>query len=301
MQLVVNLFYMMVGIVFLLLSRVRNILRGYSPKPFTTSEWARSANYDITVVDNWLCHLTAYATTSSVMNKSILELGPGSDLGTGLYLLSKQASQYVAIDVNNMAPHAPRELYEALFNLIAARGQVDIDSLRQELRMAQDGRGRRLRFVLSPEFDLSSSVPRGSIDLVFSQAAFEHFDDIDAFLRHLEVVTRPGAILIAEVDLCTHSRWIRDKDELNIYRYSDWIYNLLRFSGSPNRVRPYQYRDALERFGWTKIQIKPLRTLSNERFSAVRQSLAKRFRGDHNQMEQLSITFCATRKSGAGT
>jgi len=113
----------------------------------------------------------------------------------------------------------------------------------------------------------------------------------------LEAVTKPGTIMIAEVDLRTHSRWIRDKDELNIYRYSDWTYNLLRYPGTPNRVRPYEYRDALERFGWTKIETKPLTVLSNERFSVVRQSLAKRFRGENNEMEQLSIILCATKSS----
>ena len=102
MRLLSNFFYRLIGIAFLLLSKVKAYLRGYrAPKRFTTAEWTRSANYDITVVDNWLRHLATYAAATSVVNKSVLELGPGSDLGTGLYLLSKQVSQYVAVDINN--------------------------------------------------------------------------------------------------------------------------------------------------------------------------------------------------------
>jgi SAM-dependent methyltransferase len=294
MQLLLNSFYRLAGIAFLLLSKVKAALRGYrAPKPFTTAEWARSANYDITVVDNWLRHLVTYAASTSVVNKNVLELGPGSDLGTGLYLLSKQVSQYVAVDINNLVQNAPCELYDALFDLIENRGDTNTDSLRQELRLAQAGTGRRLRFVCSPCFDLTSSVQGGFIDLVFSQAAFEHFEDFNQFAKDLDSVTRPGAILVAEVDLQAHSRWIRDKDPLNIYRYSDPVYRLLRCSGSPSRLRPYQYKAALERCGWSNVHIKPSTVLDEKRFAEVKNSLAKQFRGDYNQMEQLSIILCA--------
>jgi len=291
-----NLFYLIVGIAFLLLSKVKSALSGYrTPKPFGTAEWMRSANYDITVVDEWLRHLSTYAPTRSVANKNVLELGPGSDIGTGLYLLSKQTSQYVGVDVNNLVSKAPNELYEALFSLISLRNASSIDSLRSELKWSQEGKSQRLRFVHRPEFDLSSCITAGSVDLIFSQAAFEHFDDFNRFATDLTAVAKPGAILIAEVDLQTHSRWIRDKDELNIYRYSDRIYNLLRCPGSPNRLRPFQYKSALQNEGWTDIRILPLTVLDNQRLSSVRGYLAKRFRDDENRMEQLSIVLCATR------
>lgn len=287
---------MIAGVAFLLLSKVKIALGGYrTPKPFKSADWTWSANYDITVVEEWLRHLSAYTQQSTVAEKNVLELGPGSDLGTGLYLLSKQASQYVAVDVNKLASKAPNELYEALFNLISPRNSACIDSLRSELKWTQEGKSQRLRFVYSPEFDLRSCIAVGSVDLIFSQAAFEHFDNFNQFAKDLTAVAKPGAILIAEIDLQTHSRWIRYKDELNIYRYSDKIYNLLRCPGSPNRLRPFQYRAALQNEGWTDIQIHPLTVLNNQRLLVVRNHLAKRFRDDENRMEQLSIVLCATR------
>lgn len=298
MQFISNTFYTIAGAVFLILAKLRTLLRGYrSPKPFTTSEWIRCANYDMTVVDNWLLHLASYASTLSVTDKFILELGPGSDLGTGLYLLSKHALSYVAVDVNNLAPSAPNELYEALFALIAKQGQLNIDMLRNELHSAQQGGSERLKFILSPGFNLSPSIQRDSIDLVFSQAAFEHFGDFDRFVKDLSAVAKTGAVLVAEVDLCTHSRWIRDRDALNIYRYGDWLYSLLTCSGSPNRLRPYQYREIFEKYGWTNVRTKPLRLLSAERFAAVRGSLAIKFKSDKSEMEQLSIILYATKAS----
>jgi hypothetical protein len=63
---------------------------------------------------------------------------------------------------------------------------------------------------------------------------------------------------VAEIDLKTHSRWIRDHDPNNIYRYSNAIYRALWFRGIPNRVRPYEYRAIFEAHGWTNVRITPL-------------------------------------------
>jgi hypothetical protein len=82
---------------------------------------------------------------------------------------------------------------------------------------------------------------------------------------------------------------------LNIYRYSDRVYDLLAFSGAPNRLRPRDYRAALERHGWTDISITPTRVLERMAFGGVSGSLAPRFRSAACEMNHLSIAVCATR------
>ena len=50
------------------------------------------------------------------------------------------------------------------------------------------------------------------------------------------------AHLVAEIDLQTHTRWIRNVDPLNIYRYSGQLYGSFRFSdgdGAPARVHAW--------------------------------------------------------------
>ena len=145
--------------------------------------------------------------------------------------------------------------------------------------------------MVSKDFNLVSSIGKSKIDLVFSQAAFEHFDDIKETIAQLNKVCKPGAVLVIEIDLQTHSRWIRDEDPNNIYRYSERLYNLFWFSGIPNRVRPIQYRKVFEDNGWTDIQIKPLSKLDshNKSYSGMNKS----FVHSENQMEYLSIIICA--------
>ncbi|HEX3047124.1 MAG TPA: hypothetical protein VHY08_20390, partial [Bacillota bacterium] len=105
-----------------------------------------------------------------------------------------------------------------------------------------------------------------------------------------------GTILIAEVDLKTHTSWIRDLDPLNIYRYSDFIYNLFKFRGSPNRLRPFEYEEILKKNGWTDIQIIPSNKLEKEYMLKVKDNLNRRFREPINQMDYLSIILCATKE-----
>lgn len=98
--------------------------------------------------------------------------------------------------------------------------------------------------------------------------------------------------MVAQVDLKTHSRWIREHDPNNSYRYPRWLYRLFWFQGAPNRVRPQEYVRALRRCGWTDIEITPLSQLGDRRIRSVDTA----FRDPSDQMNVLSIVLCA-RKS----
>ncbi len=294
-----DVFMYVAGLVFLTLAKGKNILSGYSsPKPFRLSETDRCVAYDLQVVDEWLTHLRTYAGDRLlVRDKAVLELGPGSDLGVGLYLLSKGAAKYHACDVNDLTQHAPAAFYAALIDrIMAIQPNVSRGFLESQIEDARRGAASRLRVVVSGDFDLVSAFGGDSIDIVFSQAAFEHFDDVVRTVRQLSLVCRPGAVIVAEIDLKTHSRWIRDKDPNNIYRYSNWLYGLFWFRGSPNRVRPYQYQQIFERHGWVDVSITPIERTPDRHISGT---VDGQFRDSRNQLDFLSIVLCA-RKAGTG-
>ncbi len=231
-----NSFFYTVGTVFLFLAKAQNIISGYSkPKPFSMSEVERCVDYDIHVVDEWLDYLKDYTQSDdSFVGKTVLELGPGSDLGAGLYLLAKGCRYYRACDVNDLAKSTPDRFYEQLFNELKSReGQADISWLRKQLEALKTGHPLHLDYVVRSDFDIVSAFGESTVDIVFSQAAFEHFDDIEATVSQLSQVCKPAATLVLDIDLQTHSRWIREKDPNNIYRYSEMLYNKFKFRGSP--------------------------------------------------------------------
>lgn len=289
-----NSFFYVAGIGFLTLAKIKNTLSGYSsPKRFKVAETERCIKYDMRVVDLWLKHLKEYALTENVLKgKNVLELGPGSDLGVGIYLLSKGCSTYNACDVNDLMKSTPDSFYEKFLEQLKNDGcsEFDINLLREQLSEAKKGNSSRLNYKVRNDFDLVAAFGRSNIDLVFSQAAFEHFEDINATVAQLSEVCKPGAIAVVEIDLKTHSRWIREKDPNNIYRYPTWLYNLFWFRGIPNRMRPFQYKQAFERAGWMDVSITPIdKESSNNAYSGMNKSFAD----DRNQMDCLSVILCA--------
>lgn len=285
-------FMYMAGLGFLILAKAKNILRGYSsPKPFELAETDRCVAYDLRVVDEWLQYLAAYTGSAALRGRTVLELGPGSDLGIGLYLLAKGAAVYNACDVNDLTQHAPKSFYSALIDRITAvQPGADREYLESQVEGARRRTASNLRVVVRSDFDLVSPFGADSIDLVFSQAAFEHFDDVVRTVQQLGVVCKPGAVIVAEIDLKTHSRWIRDKDPNNIYRYPNSIYRAFWFRGIPNRVRPYQYKEIFERYGWVDVTITPIeRTRPDQNAGTV----DEQFADARNQLDYLSIVLCA--------
>jgi len=294
-----NVLYYNAGLVFLVLAKLKHTLKGYStPKPIPNSEYDQCVDYDISTVNNWLKHLREYDhNRSSVEGKRILELGPGADLGIGLYLVALGSEQYNALDVHNLVENVSPKLYDRLIERLEGIQELTFSpsALRQALVKATSGESSSLNYVCREDFDIAASFERDSLDLVFSQAAFEHFDDIDGMAQQLGEVVKSGGILVAEVDLMTHSRWIREKDPNNIYRYSDNIYDLFRFKGSPNRLRPSYYRECFAKHGWENIKLEPIESLSDVKAKRLSQSWASKFRTPENQMEYLTFMLYATK------
>ena len=283
-------------------NKLRHAVRGYRrPRPFPVTEFERAVDYDLGVVAAWRRRLRDYlGRDHELAGQRVLELGPGADLGVGLHLLQLGAARYDAFDVHNLAVAAPRAFYDRLLarlQEIERSGtdmRIDRTEFERQLDRALRGEGDRLHYVCRPDFDLAVFGER-TIDLVVSQAAFEHFDDVAAVMRGLSRIVKPGGLLVAEIDLQTHTRWIRERDPLNIYRYGDRVYDLFRFRGSPNRARPGEYAAHLAEHGWERVVIVPDRVADEAYVASVRPALAARFRGEGESLGYLSIYVCATR------
>lgn len=289
-----NWFYFWAGLVFLTLAKIKHSLFGYiTPKPFSMAEVDRCVDYDVGVVNGWLNELNRYAS-SSVSGMNVLELGPGSDLGIGLLLLAHGAKNYTAFDVNNLAASSDASFYERLFSRFEIDMKIDTNQLRQDYLTQLKTNDGRLQYVHRKNFDLLDAMKGKSFNLVFSQAAFEHFDDVKKTIADLSKICANDAVAVILVDLKTHSRWIRDKDPNNIYRYPDWLYRLFYFPGIPNRVRPSLYQSMFARYGWVDIEVRPLTAIADSRVIADGPHMAKPFR-DTKDMSALTVLLCARR------
>ena len=133
------------------------------------------------MADRYIKHLQDYGESdenAEINDKRILELGPGSDLGLGLYLLSKNVKQYVAVDVNNLVETVPDGFYDKFFRHLQVKYSVDTTDLAEELAKTKDGNNDRLDYICRKDFDIVDALGGRKVDIVFSNAAFEHFDNI---------------------------------------------------------------------------------------------------------------------------
>ncbi len=286
-------FYYVLGLVLLFAAKAKHTLQGYrTPKPGVMDD-QQCIHYDMHIADTWLDVLDRYVGTGILHGANVLELGPGSDLGTGIYLVAKGARTYCALDAFNLAGKVPREFYDAFISQIAGSGETAASAAeRQRLTTALWGPTKVVDYVVDPTFDVATALKGRSFDIIFSNAAFEHFDNVEKTLMAVSSVAKKNAALVCCVDLMTHTRWIRKRDPNNIYRYSDRLYSLAAFKGIPNRIRPHQYKTLLEEYGWENVTIIPDLRL----YGFDTGSLARRFRDPINAMDLLTITIVATKR-----
>ncbi|HLD20713.1 MAG TPA: class I SAM-dependent methyltransferase [Patescibacteria group bacterium] len=285
-----NTFFFLMGLAVLFLNKLRYGLRGYrEPRPFAPTDHARAIAYDQNVVDQWLKALHDY-TGETLEGKVVLELGPGADLGPALFLLDRGARKYITVDANRLIDQTPHRFYEELLKRLD-----HAEEIKPELEKTLAGNDDRIQYVVDSTFDLTK-LPREAIDLVVSQAAFEHFDHVEKTINQLGHLVKSGGVLIAEVDTMTHTGALRGRDPLNIYRYSNFLYRLARFDGIPNRLRPARYKSFLEQNGWYNVEILPLQTMTKEDMERIRPQLAKPFRHDDADMQILTFLLRATKR-----
>ena len=265
------------GLILRIVNKIRRSLIGYTtPRTFSPRDIDRSVNYVLEVVSAWQKALAEYTgTVYPLKDKSVIEFGPGPDLGTGFIILALGARDYLAVDKNELIAKTSERFYEELFRRLSDYPAHE-RALEVYNRFQTCGFGDCFDYKVAPLSSLQDLSFR-KFDVVVSQAVLEHLENVEEVFAGLRDYLNLNAVMIHEVDLATHTRWIRDLDPLNLLRYSDRIYNLLRFNGSPNRLRMSDYRKMLKGLGYGNIETHPIQTLNVQYLERAKFLLNKRF------------------------
>jgi hypothetical protein len=290
-----NSAYFAGGLAILALVSTKHKLRGYStPTTFPASDWERSAKNVISIVEDYYRNAEIGGRRFSFDGARVLELGPGLTLGTGVLLAGLGIKSYHAVDAVPLVKSTSLDFYTAL-----AEGplpdNIDRGKVATAARSLLEGDGKLISYSHDPDFDIGKLVADRKYDLILSNAAFEHFDDADHTIGELSKCAAPGALFMAMIDFQTHSRFVREKDPNNIYRFPSTIYRALHFPGQPNRWRPKDYARSLMQGGWINTSVRSVGITPQDYSAWADEGLAAEFRADDCDMRILTGIIVAER------
>jgi hypothetical protein len=274
-----NVAWTVSGVALGLANTVRHRIIGYGrPRPFGPDDIMRNVDYSLDVVNRWRDR------GLRPDGLHVLELGPGSDLGTGFVLVALGAASYTAVDRFSLATAVDPEFYR---------------SLADRLNVGVDATLRRMHYTVGA---LSETVaPPTGFDAFVSNATLEHLEDIKSAFAWMASVGSPSAKHIHLVDAQTHMRWVRTHDPWNILRYPELIYRLaLSFPGAPNRMLASDYVAEASRSG-LRFEVLEETQMDPVRLRRIRPFLARVYRDrDDADLRRLTFTLVSENEAGPG-
>jgi SAM-dependent methyltransferase len=193
-------------------------------------------------------------STSTVVGKRVLELGPGFTIGVPLMFAADGASFVAGLDKFVRLQNGP--YFIALYTNIR-------ENLSNEQRTAFD-RAIRLKPTLSlnPQFatyidhkELADSLQQlgpGSFDLIVSNAVIEEIYEPTVVFKAQGDLLRPGGVMVHRIDLRDYGMFSKyGFHPLEFLTIPDWIYRrMVEGSGQPNRRLIDYYRELGAQMGY---------------------------------------------------
>jgi len=213
-----------------------------------------AANTDKTVSENLDCINDVFEdyfkysgiSPEMIQGKSILEIGPGGNLGVAMKFLASGAKQVTCIDKFYSKSNAVLryKIYKGL------REQLD-DISRQRFDRAVDLTDgikinqTRLKYIYGNGLENSEKLfSPSSFDFIISRAVMEHLYDPDAAFFSMDRILAPGGQMIHEIDIRDHGMFSsHGMHPLAFLTVPDSIYRLMTINvGKPNRRLINYYR-----------------------------------------------------------
>lgn len=183
----------------------------------------------------------------SVKGKSILEIGAGDFLTSGLALMGAGAESYGVIDnyPGDYYGATAKQWYRAIEEKWA-HFYPDI-AWAKGLNAADfpEKYADRLELIAKP---IETSSTKKRYDIICSFQVAEHISDIDAFAEMHNRLLETDGVAVHRIDYGPHDCWFYYKDPLTYLQFSDSVWKLSGSNrGTPNRFRHHEFLAAFER------------------------------------------------------
>ena len=238
-------------------------------------------------------HLAEYMTLGGLAGKTVLELGPGDGIATGLLASCFGAHRTILVDAGDRATQKVSD-YKNMLSDWDCRGAelahlVDCSSFEQ---LAQASNTTYLSNGLSS----LKTIPSDSVDIEFSNAVLEHVrkSEFRETLNELRRILKSDGVSYHSVDLKDHLG-----GRLDNLRFSEGLWNSRLFSDSGFYTNRIRFRAMLGMFAEAGFHAEVRRTLRWDHLPTPRKKLNSRFSHLDDSDLLVSAFNVVLRKSGS--
>jgi len=192
-------------------------------------------------------------TPEHILDKQVLEVGPGDNFGVALKFLASGAKRVVCLDkfYSKRDPERQAEIYSALRRRFEGSERDRFDA-----GMNTGGgvlNADKVRYVYGVGIeDASGLFEAGCFDFIVSRAVTEHLYDLDAAFNSMDKLLAPDGYMIHAIDLRDHGMFTDGgMDPLTFLTVPDGVYHRMSYnSGRPNRQLIGYYRAKMAEMGY---------------------------------------------------
>jgi hypothetical protein len=193
-------------------------------------------------------------TRQTLRGASVLELGPGHNVGVALRFLAEGASRVVCLD--KFVPLQDTPFHRMLYRTL--RDQLDSDArcrFEQAIQIEPCVRLREpwLRYIHGTSLESAADlIPPKTFDLIVSNAVLEEAYDADGAFAAMDRLLAPGGQMMHVIDLRDYGMFTKHGfHPLEFLTVPEWIYrHMAECVGQPNRRLVNYYRSAVSALGY---------------------------------------------------
>lgn len=225
-------------------------------------------------------HLISWLPGESgyLRNKTVLEVGPGQDLGIPLILMGFGASiilvdRYLCQWDPDFHPLYYRNLRQEIADIFPS---VETDPLDQVVK--KDSHAIPNLAAMKVGMENIHEVPDSSVDVTYSNATFEHLTDPARAIQELARVTRPGGLGFHQIDFRDHRNFERPLEYLTISPQNSEL-QLKRMAWTfGNGVRSTEFEAMFRAAGFRIVQFDPNLLADEEYLAALQPRLQPKYK-----------------------
>jgi SAM-dependent methyltransferase len=190
----------------------------------------------------------------SLIGKTVLEVGPGDNLGVALCFIADGVEKVVCLDkfLSNRDSEQELVIYKALRETLSPAGQARFDEA-VDLQNGLRFKSKRIEYIYGTGLEDATQIfPAASFDYIVSRAVIMEIPPIDAAMDSMNTLLAPGGKMLHEVDFRDIGFFQSESfHPLEFLTLPDTIHHWMSSNTSrPNLRFLNYYRDTFEKFGY---------------------------------------------------